>query len=243
VQSRRRFCLLSLLFLLVAVVPCRPVGAASVPYVGSVAVGDDAEHPGIAGKVIAERSVPFLLIDARFDAEYDLTLQNFVAREAGTGTLDFYYRVTNGSNRPLRLIDMDTGRFTRAGSFDPIDVNLWDETTGTYAPLLADRSRSHFGGVALVVPADETLDPGESSRLFFIRTGATRYELEGLTQFRSTPDLRMDAGFALTFSPVLDGPLVPPPAATEVPLPAGLLPALLTLGLAGATRRRRRARC
>jgi hypothetical protein len=236
VQSRRRFCL-SLLILLVAVVACGPVRAASVPYVGSVAVGDDAEHPGIAGKVIAERSVPFLLIDARFDAEYDLTLQNFVAREPQTGALDFYYRVTNGSDRSLRLIDMDTGRFTRPGSFDPIDVNLWDGTTGSYAPLLADRSRSHFGGVALAFPPDETLDPGESSRLFFIRTPATRYELEGLTQFRSTPDLRMDAGFALTFSPVLDGPLVPPPAATEVPLPAAAVPSLLTLVVVGILRR------
>jgi len=240
VPSRRRFCLLSL-FLFVAVVLSGTARAASVPYVGSVAVGDDAGHTGIAGKVIAERSVPFLLIDARFDAAYDLTLQNFVARQPGTGTLDFYYRVTNGSDRSLRLIDMDTGRFSRAGSFDPIDVNLWDETTGTYAPLLADRGRSHFGGVALAFPSDETLDPGESSRLFFIRTAATHYELEGLTQFRSTPDLRMDAGFALTFSPVLDGPVVPPPPlAAEVPLPPAALPALVTL-LVVTFRPRRRA--
>jgi hypothetical protein len=221
------------LFLLAAALACGTARAASVPYVGSVPVGDDADHPGIAGKVIAERSVPFLLIDARFDAEYDLTLQNFVAREPQAGTLDFYYRVTNGSDRPLRLIDMDTGRFTRPGSFDPIDVNLWDQTTGTYAPLLADRGRSHFGGVALVFPPDETLDPGESSRLFFIRTAATHYELQGLTQFRSTPDLRMDAGFAMTFSPVLDGPLVPPPAMTEIPLPVAAIPSLLTLLLVG----------
>jgi hypothetical protein len=208
---------------------CGPARAASVPYVGSVPVTADASHDGIAGRVIAERSVPFFLIDGRFDAEYDLLLQNFVAREPRTGTLDFYYRVTNGSDRPLRLIDVDTGRFTRPGSFDPIDVNLWDGSAGTYAPQLADRGRSNFGGVRLAFPQDQTLDPGESSRLFFIRTAATRYELAGLTQFRSSPDLRTDNGFALTFNPVLDGPVVPPPAIMEIPLPPALLAGLMTL--------------
>jgi hypothetical protein len=233
---------LSLLFLLAALMACGPVGAASVPYVGSVPVTGAVQHPEIAGTVIAERSVPFLVIDADFASKYDLTLQNFVAREPGTGTLDFYYRVTNASQRPLRLIDMDTGRFMRPGSFDPIDVTLWDETTGRYAPVLADRGTSHFGGVTLAFPQDETLEPGESSRLFFIRTRATRYELAGLTQFRSSPDATTDAGFALTFAPVLDGPLVPPPAvATEVPLPAGWLPAVVTLAVVGAAGRRRRA--
>jgi hypothetical protein len=241
VPSCTRPHVLLLMTLLAAAVLGGSARGASVPYVGSVPVTDDAQHPGIAGKVIAERSVPFLLIDARFDADYDLTLQNFVARAPDTGTLDFYYRVTNGSDRPLRLIDMDTGRFARPGSFDPIDVNLWDETTGTYAPLRADRGRSHFGGVALAFPPDQTLNPGESSRLFFIRTAATRYELAGLTQFRSTPDLRMDAGFALTFNPVLDGPVVaPPPLAAEVPLPPGALQAVVTL-LVVTLRPRRRA--
>ena len=220
-------------------------GAASVPYVGSVPVTADpaAEVSALTGTVLAQRSVPFLLLDARFDAEYDLTLHNSVVRAADTGALDFYYRVTNGSDRPLRLVDIDTGRFTRPGSFDLIDVNLWNEVTGTFAPLIADRGRSHFGGVALVFPETETLAPGESSRLFFIRTAAVRYELAGLTQFRSTPGTTSDNGFAMTFSPVLDGPVVPPPQAqTIVPLPAAapVAAVMMVLGMAGAGRARRR---
>jgi hypothetical protein len=223
-----------------------PAKAASVPYVGSVAVTADplGETPAPTGAVLAHRSVPFFLLDARFDAEYDLTLQNFVVRSAETGTLDFYYRVTNGSDRPLRLVDMDTGRFTRPDSVDPIDVNLWDDTTGTYAPLVADRGRSNFGGVALDFPASDALAPGESSRLFFIRTAATEYELAGLTQFRSSPGTASDNGFAMTFNPVLDGPVVPPPQEqVVVPLPPLAPAALLMLagmGLAERLRHRRR---
>ena len=214
----------TLVALLALVLPAQMTSAASVPYVGSVAVtgGVSTSNPGLTGSVLDRRSVPFLLLDARFDAEYDLTLHNLVVRAADTGTLDFYYRVTNESGRPLRLVDMDTGRFTRPGSVDLIDVNLWDETSGTYAPLQADRTRSNFGGVALDFPAWETLDPGESSRLFFIRTRATRYTLTGITQFRSTPGTTTDNGFAMTFNPVLEGPIVPPPAAqVSIPLPPG----------------------
>ena len=193
--------------------PGRAARAASVPYVGSVPITDAARDDAAwTGTIVARRSVPFLLLDPGFDSAYDLVLENTVVRARGTGTLDFFYRVTNGSDHPLRLIDMDTGRFSRAGSFDPVDVNLWDEATGTYAPLLADRGRSRFGGVALVFPEAEALAPGESSRLFFVRTPATQFELGGLTQFRSTPDVTWDNGFALTFNPVLEGPIVPPPA-------------------------------
>ena len=183
-----------------------------MPYVGSVPITDaGGGDAGLTGSIMARRSVPFLLLDAGFDSSHDLVLENTVVRAAGSGTLDFFYRVTNRSDHPLRLIDMDTGRFSRTGSFDPVDVNLWDEATGTYAPLLADRGRSRFGGVALVFPEAQTLAPGESSRLFFNRTPATRFELGGLTQFRSTPGVTSDNGFALTFNPVLEGPIVPPP--------------------------------
>lgn len=195
-----------------AAAPGEDARAAPVPYVGSVPITDTpGDGAGWTGSIVARRSVPFLLLDARFASSHDLVLENTVVRAAGTGTLDFFYRVTNQSDHPLRLIDMDTGRFSRTGSFDHIDVNLWDEATGKYAPLLADRGRSRFGGVALVFPETETLDPGESSRVFFVRTPATRFELGGLTQFRSTPDVTADSGFALTFNPVLDGPIVPPP--------------------------------
>lgn len=208
-----------------ALTPGGGARAASVPYVGSVPITDPAgDDAGRTGTIVARRTVPFLLLDARFDSANDLTLENTVVRAAGSGTLDFYYRVTNASDHPIRLIDMDTGRFSRTGSFDPVDVNLWDEATGTYAPLLADRGRSRFGGVALVFPQEETLDPGESSRLFFIRTPATRFELAGLTQFRSTPGVTSENGFALTFNPVLEGPMVPPPVMEEPEAAQGQVP-------------------
>jgi hypothetical protein len=200
--------------------------AASVPFVGSVPVTDapaaGSGEPGLTGPVLDSRSVPFLLLDPRFDAAHDLTLHNAVVRAQGTGALDFFYRVTNNSDRPLRLIDMDTGPFTRPDSVDPIDVNLWDDASGTYAPLRADREWSHFDGVAFQFPFFETLAAGESSRLFFIRTAATDYRLAGLTQFRSTPGTTSDNGFAVTFNPVLDGPIIPrPQPQVVVPLPAG----------------------
>lgn len=214
----------------------RRAGAASVPYAGSVSVNDLSHVTWETATVLAQRAVPFLLLDASFDAAYDLTLDNYVLRVGDAGTLDFAYRVTNASDRPLRLIDVDTGRFTRPDSFDPIDVNLFDEAAGSYAPIAADRGRSHFGGVALDFPPSETLAPGESSQLFIIRTAATRYEMTGLTQFRATPGTTTNNGFALTFNPVMDGPLVPPPGIqTAVPLPPGMwsgpLMALLIAGV------------
>jgi hypothetical protein len=245
-RSRYNFSAVALAALLSFLAPSSRTEAASVPYVGSVPLTENVgESPALTGIVLAQRSVPFILLDADFDAAYDLTLHNSVVRVEGAGTLDFYYRVTNSSDRPLRLVDMDTGRFTRPGSVDLIDVNLWDEATGTYAPVLADRGRSNFGGVALDFPAADVLAPGESSRLFFIRTAATRYELAGLTQFRSTPGTTTDNGFALTFSPVLEGPLVPPPQPGEpvvVPLPpaAPVAGVMMLLGMAVAQRARRR---
>lgn len=223
------------------------VRAASVPYVGSVALTGDTTAGGatLTGTMVAQRAVPFLLLDLRFDAAYDLTLHNFVVRAADTGTLDFYYRFTNASDKALRLVDMDTGGFTRPGSVDLIDVNLWDEATGTFAPYTADRGPSNFGGVALQFPPAETLAPGESSRLFFIRTAATRYELAALTQFRSTPGTSTDNGFAMTFNPVLEGPIVPPPrGATAVLLPPAAPVAVLMLlaGMVFGERARRRRR-
>ena len=245
--SRNIFAVVLFATLLSPFAPAGRAGAASVPYAGSVPVTDNAagDTPALTGTILVQRSVPFMLLDARFDAAYDLTLHNSVVRADGTGTLDFYYRVTNGSDRHLRLVDMDTGPFTRPSSVDLIDVNLWDDVTGTYAPVLADRSRSHFGGVKLDFPPNETLAPGESSRLFFIRTAATRYELAGLTQFRSSPGTTTDNGFALTFSPVLEGPLVPPPQQGEpvvVPLPpaAPLAAALMLIGARRAASARRR---
>ena len=255
---RRRFIrTIALLFALSVAAPvATPALAASVPYVGSVPVTDagGGATPHLSGDVVAERTVPFLLIDGGFDQAYDLTLSNFVVRVPEAGTLDFYYRVTNRSARPLRLIDMDTGRFSRPGSVDPIDVNLWDETTGTFAPLRADRTASRFDGVALQFPALDFLAPGESSRLFFIRTGATDFELGGLTQFRSTPGTTSDNGFAVTFNPVLDGPIIPPPTTpvaqpapggpppvTIVPLPAGWYGAAGVAAIILLLRRRRRA--
>lgn len=199
--------------------------AAPVPFAGSVPLNDGMTpvgDPGLTGSVLESRSVPFLLLDARFDHAYDLTLHNFVVRARDAGTLDFYYRVTNNSDRPLRLIDMDTGPFTRPDSVDPIDVNLWHEATGSYAPVEAGRERSHFDGVSLQFPFFDTLAAGETSRLFFIRTAASDYRLEGLTQFRSTPGTTTDNGFALTFNPVLDGPIIPrPQPQVIVPLPVG----------------------
>ena len=216
--------------------------AAPVPFVGSVPVTDGEIAAGDA--IVAERTVPFLLLDARFDYAYDLTLHNFVVRSAATGTLDFFYRVTNNSDQPLRLIDMDTGPFTRPDSVDPIDVNLWDDASGAYAPLRADRQRSHFDGVSFQFPFFDALAAGESSRLFFVRTPAADFRLEGLTQFRSTPGYTTDNGFALTFNPVLDGPIIPPPqTAVVVPLPAGAWAAgLLTLACAVLRWRRPRPR-
>jgi hypothetical protein len=252
---RRRFIEpVALLFALSVAAPvARPARAASVPYVGSVPVTDaGGTTPHLSGDVVAERTVPFLLIDGGFDQAYDLSLHNFVVRVPSAGTLDFYYQVSNRSARPLRLIDMDTGRFSRTGSVDPIDVNLWDETTGTFAPLRADRTASHFDGVALQFPSLDFLAPGESSRLFFIRTGATDFELGGLTQFRSTPGTTSDNGFAVTFNPVLDGPIIPPPVPVaqptpgapppvmSVPLPAGWYGAA---GVAAIILLRRRPRC
>jgi hypothetical protein len=227
----------------IASVVCTAAHAGPVPYRGNAPVqpASPLDRPDLDGVVVADQSVPFTLIDTRFNAEYDLVLHNSVVREHAAGTLDFYYRVTNASDLPVRLLDVDTGSFARWGSFDPVEALYRDDVPGRVGPLRADRELSQFDGVVLTFPFFDTLSPGESSRLFVLRTEATRFELAGLTQFRSTPGYTDGNGFALTYNPVLDGPLVPPPAAPgAVPAPPAVWMALVAVGAAGAAKAIRR---
>jgi hypothetical protein len=127
-----------------------------------------AEQPELAGTVIADLVSPW-----REDAIGGTgTLQSLVVREA-SGTLDFYYRLTNDPTSAG-----DGLLFLTNFGFDPLtfDVDFRTDSVGTIAPSHADSSTSiravGFAFFERVVPA------GEESVFMFIRTNTRTFALD-----------------------------------------------------------------
>jgi hypothetical protein len=155
----------------------------------SISGTTELARPELAGPIIADVFIPFSFTDTLTGGLISGTLQNRVVQEA-SGTLDIYYRVIQDPNSggPVGAV--------RTSGFDLLstDCDFRLDGSGTVAPINITR----FSGIAsgdlnfsFTLGGGAPVLAGESSYFMFIKTTATSYDQNGLT------DISADFGAGL----------------------------------------------
>ncbi len=167
-----------------------------------------AARPELAGPILADIFIPYSFTDTATGGLVSGMLQDRVVKEA-SGTLDFYYRVIQDANSGGPVGAVRTSGFG-TGSTDS-DYRL--DGTGTVAPVDVTRFTGSLAGDLNFSFSDgggSPVEAGQSSYFMFIKTTATGYDQNGLTDISADYGAG-DQGFSselATFEPVA----VPEPA-------------------------------
>jgi hypothetical protein len=188
---------------------------------GSVGTGGTtaAARPELAGLVLED-----VLRNVVLDSGATVQVQDRVVRSDVTGTLDFYYRIINNNQFGVRLGDLVS--HSSFANFST-DVDYRIDGVGNPNPLSAARS---IDGSTVTFDFDDddnsflSLNAGESTRFFFVKTQATLYNALGQGSLRGTN------GSTLAFTSFQP---------TSIPTPA-LLPGIIGMGF-GILRRRKQS--
>jgi hypothetical protein len=193
----------------------------------------------LAGTVIAEMVVPFsfAVVAGGFPdgpqpvGSVSGSFESLVVREAGTGTLDFYWRVSNDASSYA-----STGIGTlelRNFAAPPYDADWRTDLAGDRG-FASATSYALLPAVFFNVQIDPNLftylQPGETSNYVFLRTDATQFALTAwmnIAAYEALGDTGGSSGPLYTFAPA-------------VPEPASV--ALMLLGLAWVATRAARER-
>ena len=183
-----------------------------------------SDQPDLAGVVLEDTLRPFVIT---WGGNHSITgtVQDRVVRSDVDNTLIFSYRILNDatSDGSIRF----AGRTDFTGYLT--DVNWRSDGLGTKAPGSASRS-ADGSDVSFFFNGPMSIDPGEDSYFFYIKTNATAYNEAGKGTIAATGGGN-GGRFALfdTFQPL------------PVPVPNALL--LFASGIAGlvAIKRRRNA--
>ena len=164
-----------------------------------------AANPYLAGTVLEDELISFSLAASQIAGAPLITgtVQQRVVRENDTGTLDFYWRITelnSGSLGYLRLGNFNSAVF---------DTNYRLDGLGDIGPTSARRfsdaldSYINFGFTDAA--GGDSLLAGQSSYFIFLHTDATRYAKTGIADIASTGTYTASSTFA-TFAPAVPEP-------------------------------------
>ena len=188
-------------------VPVTP-GAPATPLPGTT----QATDPTLAGAILADVVAPWVSAD---DPQYGFPgaggeLQSRVVRETGSGTLDFYWRISvdavsypNYVPTALVIAGIPLPRFGTGPAFE---ADYRTDAGGGTAPSGA---RSTANSLTWLFDPS-TFGPGSSTWFLLLRSGATAYDESALAE--------LGASSIATFAPAA----VPEPAGATLTL-AGLL--------------------
>ena len=145
------------------------VTTGTVPFVAALGGTTAAAEPGLAGTVASDALIPFAIASAT--APVSGTLQVRVVRNSA-GKLAFYWKINNA---PASKGSVET--FSVAGfPKQPYDANWRKDGLGTVAPSSVEGAfsaadlKSWILGFRFTTP----IEPGRSSRFFFLRSGASK---------------------------------------------------------------------
>jgi hypothetical protein len=157
----------------------------------------EAADPFLAGVVLTDVVTPF-----SFTADGGTlsgTVQSRVVREDGTGTLDFYWRITSNDSSAGNIGSFRIGNFMTPS----YDADYRTDSLGNTAPTDAYL----FGGSAGDVNFNFTganqrgLAPANSSYFIFLHTNATNYSTSAVYDLTNVGQTQISSLYA-TFAPV-----------------------------------------
>jgi hypothetical protein len=140
-----------------------PVAPFDIPLAGTTA----AAEPDLAGAVVGDKLVPFAIASAT--APLSGTLQVRVVRN-GAGKLAYYWKINNSASSTGQVDSLSfTGFPKQAYDADWRKDGLGSVAPSSVAGNLSVDFKTWVYGFRFKAP----VKPGESSRFFFLRSGAT----------------------------------------------------------------------
>lgn len=180
-----------------------------------------AADPQLAGVVEVDEIVPFSF--AAYGGTVSGDVQVRVVRSSVDGTVDFYWRVFNDEESSGAIGSFRLGEFVT----DVYDADWRIDGLGSVAPGSAHRFGGAFDSFVNFNFGD-LLAPGETSRFFFLDTGATSYARNIIWDLANVDHTQISGLFS-GYGPI-----------ATVPEPGTATLMLLAFGALGAAARRKR---
>lgn len=194
-----------------------------------------SSSPDLAGTLVADTTQSFTL-DFGSGQTTTGSIQQQVVRSNSTGTLDFYYRISNNASSVTPLLYFATANWQ---GFD-IDVYAVNNSAGDKNFFL--RADLTNDGGLLTADSGSYLNqlfPSESSNSLLVRTNAVEFNYQGI----GLPSALLWTGSNAHHQRVTRKPMFGPSgipllnSPTTIPTPA-LLPGLIGMGVAVARKRK-----